>query len=101
MIEGGGETIVRGGRVGPNLYGIIGRQAGGVEDFRGYGDSLVKAGEQGLVWDQQNVAEYTADPAKFLSDYLGERARSRMAYKLPKGGEDVAAYLAQFGSEGS
>jgi cytochrome c len=98
MIEGGGETIVRGGRTGPNLYGIIGRQAGTVEDFR-YGDSLVEAGEKGLVWDEENLAEYVADPRKFLSEYLGGNARSNMSYKLRDGGDDVAAYLAQFGGE--
>ena len=36
-------------RTGPNLYGIVGRQAGVVDGFR-YGNSLVEAGEEGLVW---------------------------------------------------
>jgi cytochrome c len=96
MIESPSETIVRGGRVGPNLYGVIGRQAGAAEGYDQYGDSLVQAGEDGLVWDQDNLAAYVKDPQGYLSEYLGERARSRMSYKLRRGGEDVAAYLAQF-----
>lgn len=96
MIESPDETIVRGGRVGPNLYGVVGRQAGTVEGFNGYGDSLVKAGEEGLVWDEENLAEYMEDPAAFLNDYLGERAQSRMSFRMRRGAEDVAAYLATF-----
>ncbi|MFO7854836.1 MAG: c-type cytochrome [Paracoccaceae bacterium] len=98
MIEGGGETIVRGGKVGPNLYGIVGKQAGSIEGFR-YGDSLVEAGEKGLVWDEASLADYITDPREFLSEYLGGSARSKMSYKLRSGAEDVAAYLAQFGGE--
>ena len=93
VVADDGTEIVKGGKVGPNLYGVIGRQAG-TTDFR-YGDSLVAAGEAGLVWDAANLAEYVVDPAAFLKFYLDDsKAKSKMAYKLPKGGEDVAAYLA-------
>lgn len=93
IVSDAGDEIVKGGRVGPNLYGIIGRQAGTM-DFR-YGDDLVRAGEAGLVWDAANIVEYTADPRAFLRAYLDDNAaKSKMAFKLNKGGEDVAAYLA-------
>ena len=93
IVSDAGDEIVKGGRVGPNLYGVIGRQAG-VTDFK-YGDDLVAAGEAGLVWDTANLAEYVADPRGFLRTYLDDsKAKSKMAYKLKSGGEDVAAYLA-------
>jgi len=96
IVSDAGEEIVKGGKTGPNLYGVIGRQAG-VADFR-YGDDLVAAGEAGLVWDEANLAAYTADPRAFLREYLGDNsAKSRMAFKLNKGGEDIAAYLASVG----
>jgi len=94
-----GETVVRGGRQGPNLWGVIGRQAGTQEDFNRYGDSLKEAGEQGLVWTEEAIASYLVDPGDFLEEQLGGRARSMMAFRLREGGEDVAAYLAQFGAE--
>ena len=88
-----GDEIVKGGKVGPNLYGVIGRQAGS-SDFN-YGDDIVAAGEAGLVWDAASLTEYVADPRAFLRAYLDDsKAKSKMAYKLKKGGEDVAAYLA-------
>ncbi len=96
-----GEDIVKGGRTGPNLYGIIGRTAGSVEDFK-YGKDLVAAGEAGLVWDETNLAEYSADPRAFLRTTLGDdKAKSKMTFKLKKGGEDVAAFLAQYPAAGS
>ncbi|WP_298844580.1 cytochrome C [uncultured Roseobacter sp.] len=99
MIESdAGETIVKGGKTGPNLYGVIGRTAG-TADFR-YGDDLVAAGEAGLVWDEANLAEYTKDPRAFLRAFLDDsKAKSKMAFKLKKGGEDVAAYLASVGPQ--
>ncbi len=98
-ITNGDEVIVRGGRTGPNLYGIIGEKAGDVEGFR-FGDSMIAAGEAGLVWDEENIAEYVADPTGFLRAYLNDdTARAKMTFKLRSGGEDVAAYLATFSAE--
>ena len=84
-----GESIVRGGRVGPNLYGVIGRAAGAVEDYR-YSDALMAKAEEGLVWNETNIVEYAKDPNGFLE------GRGKMTYKLRKGGEDIAAFLATF-----
>ena len=93
-IVDGDNTIVRGGRTGPNLFGVIGRSAGAVEGFR-YGDSMVAAGEAGLVWTGEALAEYVADPTGYLRSFLGDdSARAKMTFKLRSGGEDVAAYLA-------
>lgn len=93
MIKNGDDVIVKGGKTGPNLYGIIGRTAGTEEGFK-YGSSLVEAGEKGLVWDAENFVAYSADPKAFLQEYLDDgTAKSKMSFKLKKGGEDVAAYL--------
>lgn len=96
IVSDAGDEIVKGGRTGPNLYGVIGRAAGST-DFK-YGKDLAAAGEAGLVWDAANLAEYTADPRAFLRTFLDDsKAKSKMAYKLKSGGEDVAAYLASVG----
>ena len=89
MIASDSETIVRGGKVGPNLYGVIGRTMGGVEDYK-YSDGLQAKAEAGEVWTEENLAVYVKDP----NDFLG--SRSKMTFKLRKGSEDVAAYLATF-----
>ena len=102
IVDDAGEVIQRGGKVGPNLYNLVGRQAGSVEDFK-YGKSIVEAGEGGLVWDQASLAEYLEDPTDFLRTTLDDsKARSKMSFKLRKGSEDVAAYLASVspGAEG-
>ncbi len=94
VIQNGDDMIVKGGKTGPNLYGVIGRAAGAVEGFK-YGADLVAAGEAGLVWDAEQLAEYIEDPKKFLQAYLDDKgAKSRMTFKMKKGAEDVAAYLA-------
>jgi cytochrome c len=94
-----GEVIVKGGRTGPNLYGVIGRPAGSLEDFR-YGVALVDAGKNGLVWDEKSFVEYVQDPAKFLKTYLDDnKARSKMSFRLRKNMEDVYAYLVSVGPE--
>ena len=99
IVADDGTEIVKGGRTGPNLYGIIGRQAGSVEGFR-YGDSLVAAGEAGLVWDEESFVAYVQDPRGYLREYLDDQsARSKMSYRLRSGMEDVYAYLVSVGPE--
>ncbi|MCC0062692.1 MAG: cytochrome C [Defluviimonas sp.] len=89
-----GTEIVKGGKTGPNLFGVIGRQIGSVADFK-YGDSIVAAGADGSVWDEASLVAYVVDPAKWLQDKTGDAAaKSKMTFKLAKGGEDMAAYLA-------
>ncbi|MBK5928690.1 c-type cytochrome [Rhodobaculum claviforme] len=88
-----GETIQRGQRTGPNLYGVVGRAAGAVEDFR-YSPSMVAAGEAGLVWDEENFIAYTENPTGFLREFLGDNsARGSMAFQLRQGAADLYAYL--------
>jgi cytochrome c len=72
--------------LGPNLRGVVGRKAGGREDFR-YSNPMKRAG---FVWDAANLREYLADPQAKVK---GNR--------MPFGGlrdtkdvEDVVAYLA-------
>lgn len=93
MIESDtGETIVKGGKTGPNLYGVIGRAAGSVDGFR-YSSALQDLGAAGIVWDEANLAQYITDPNAFVADN-GISGRTKMSFKLKKGSEDVAAYLA-------
>ncbi|WP_028028463.1 c-type cytochrome [Gemmobacter nectariphilus] len=87
-----GTVIVKGGKTGPNLYGVIGRAAGST-DFK-YGPGLKEAGEKGLVWDAETFEKYVEDPSKFIKEYTGDNAvKSNMTFKLKKGGEDIAAWL--------
>ena len=97
IVADDGEVILKGGKSGPNLYGVIGMTAGTVEGFK-YSKDLMAAGEAGLVWDEASLATWVKDPKAFLKDYLDSgKAKSKMSFKLKKGGEDVAAYLASVG----
>lgn len=106
IISPEGEVLVKGGITGPNLYGVIGRTAGTENDYR-YGserlpigmftDDMIRAGDEGLVWTEENIIAYTKDPIGFIKDYLDdEKARPNMSVKLKKGAEDIVAYLATF-----
>lgn len=88
-----GTDVVKGGKTGPNLWGIVGRAAGTEAGFK-YGESLAAAGAAGLVWDEATLATWVADPGAFLAGKVGEGAKSKMTFKLKAGGEDVATYLA-------
>lgn len=97
VVSDDGDVIVKGGKTGPNLWGVAGRTAGAVEDFK-YSKDLAAAGEAGLVWDEEKFVAFTADPKKFLQAETGDsKAKSKMSFRLKKGGEDIYAFLASHG----
>lgn len=99
IVADNGDVIVKGGRTGPNLYGVIGRTAGTYDDFK-YKKGIVAAGEKGLVWDEESFVTYVQDPSEFLEEYLDDKSiRSGMTFKLRKGMEDVYAYLVSVGPD--
>ena len=81
---------------GPVLNDVIGRTAGTYDGF-GYSNTLRKAGEAGLVWDEDNISAYITDPKEFLEAYV-ENPRPRMVFKLKdeQDRKDVIAFLRQF-----
>lgn len=90
-----GTEIQKGGKTGPNLYGVVGRVVAGDAGFASYGESIQAVGAAGTVWDEASLAAYVKDPAAWLKEATGDSAaKSKMSFKLAKGGEDVAAYLA-------
>lgn len=93
IVADNGDVIKKGGKTGPNLWGVAGRTAGTAEGYK-YSKDLAAAGEAGLVWDAATFAAYTADPKAFLREQLGDKkAKSKMTFKLKKGAEDIYAYL--------
>ncbi|MEX0970135.1 MAG: c-type cytochrome [Paracoccaceae bacterium] len=91
-IADGDNVFVRGGRTGPNLFGIMDSPAGAA-DFR-YSGALLALAEAETVWDDENFIAWVTDPGDFLQATLGDSApRSRMTFKLADGAGDIAAYL--------
>ena len=83
-------------RTGPNLYAVVGRQAGSVEGFR-YGASIVEAGAGGLIWDEESLVGYIPRATDYLKEVTGNaRARGNMANQrvTPEEAADLVAYLA-------
>ena len=89
-----GTSVQKGGKIGPNLWGLIGRPVGSVVDFK-YGAAMIAAGAAGLIWDEAMLVAYVTDPTAWLKEQTGDDAAvAKMTFKLATGGEDIAAYLA-------
>lgn len=101
MIESdAGETIMKGGKTGPNLWGIYQRAPGSVEGYK-YGKDLASIAE--IVpdgWNEAEFVEYVADPKAWVQAKTdNSKAKSKMSLKLKKA-EDAAnvwAYLVSVG----
>lgn len=91
IVSDAGDTIQRGGRTGPNLYGLPGRAVAGVEGFR-YSAGLLAVGGTGLTWTEALFVEYMADPTAFLAAHGGS-GRSGMNFRMTDGAADMWAYL--------
>lgn len=49
-------------KVGPSLYGVFGRAAGTLEDYK-YSKAMIGSG---IVWDDENMDAYLKKPRAFL-----------------------------------
>ena len=89
-----GTAIQKGGKTGPNLYGMIGRKVASVPHLK-YGASIIAAGAKDLVWDEAILTAYVTDPTAWLEEQTGDPAAvAKMTFKMAKGGEGIAACIA-------
>lgn len=82
-------------KVGPHLNDVFGRTAGTTDGFK-YSNAMIKAGEEGLVWDMETVRTYLIKPKGMIKG-------TKMAFAGLKKDADldnILAYLATF-SEGA
>jgi len=73
-------------RAGPVLNGVHGAPVASREGFR-YSPALEGAGESGMVWDDENLAGYLANPRGFIRG-------NRMAFAGFRSQDDIEAMIA-------
>jgi cytochrome c2 len=79
--------------VGPALNNTYGNTVAHVEGFR-YSPALREAGASGMVWDEETLAAYLADPRGFIRG-------NRMAFQGLRSDEDIAAVIAYMQATGA
>ncbi|TDK35464.1 cytochrome c family protein [Rhizobium deserti] len=72
---------------GPHLKGVVGRKAGSLPDYN-YSPAMRAAGESGLVWNEQALTEFLADPKGKVP---GNKMRFWGLWKSES--DDLIAYL--------
>ena len=74
-------------KVGPSLFGIVGKAAGAVEGYK-YSDAMANSG---ITWTEENLDKYLEKPKDFMPG-------TKMAFagvKQPEDRADVIEYLKQ------
>jgi cytochrome c len=93
--------------IGPVLTGVVGRKAGTYPAYN-YSPLMKAAGENGLVWTEDNITNYLPDPSAFLKKFLTDKGKAdlatgaaKMLLRLPSEQEraDVIAYLKTFSAQ--
>jgi len=77
-------------KVGPHLNEIIGRPAASIEGFR-YSHTMVAQAEAGLVWQEDTLRAFLANPSEFIP-------RTRMAFRGVRKEEDITELLIFLGT---
>lgn len=94
VIAPDGTELARGGRSGPNLYGIANRPFAGDTEFRFYSNDLRSAAGSGARWTAENFIAYLTDPDAFLREITGNpNAESGMHVQLRSGAREMFEYL--------
>lgn len=75
-------------KVGPDLYGVVGRTTGTLEGFK-YSDAMIKAGEEGHVWTVEELNLYLENPKSMLPG----NKMTFVGLKKPEERADVIAYI--------
>ncbi|MFN7003936.1 MAG: c-type cytochrome [Roseinatronobacter sp.] len=89
-----GRVLARGGRSGPNLYGIANRPVAGDPSFRFYSPDLRAVGQSGARWSEDNFVAYLTNPDQFLRAASGNpNAQSGMHVELRTGGRELFQWL--------
>lgn len=78
-------------RVGPHLVDILGRKTATVENFK-YSPAMIKAGEDGMVWDEATLTSYLAAPRQFIPG-------NKMIFVGLKKQEDISNLIAYIRSK--
>lgn len=78
-------------KVGPHLNDVFGRVAGELDGYK-YSKAMVKAGQDGLVWDHQSLEEYLKKPRAMIKGTRMAFAGLRKDTDL----QNVIAYMKQF-----
>ena len=79
--------------VGPELNGIIGRKAASIADYPMYSDGMKTLGALGVVWTEENLDKWLANPKAILPDsYMS------MVPGIPEASDraNIIAYLKTF-----
>lgn len=84
-------------RVGPSLFGVVGRKAGAVEGFA-YSKPMLEKAAAGLVWSEEELAKYLKNPKKEVPggkmSYPGLEASAKFKAAPDAAAADLIAYLA-------
>ena len=81
-------------RVGPQLNNIFGRTAGGLPGVK-YSKSMVQAGEEGLVWNNETLNSFIENPKKLI-------VKTRMSFSGLRKEDDrknLLLYLSEFSKD--
>ncbi|HXV74583.1 MAG TPA: cytochrome c family protein [Sphingomonadales bacterium] len=76
-------------RLGPSLFGIIGRVPGTLASFKNFSPAMKAFGESGKVWDEKTLDGYIANPRTYMPG-------NRMAFAgvpKPEDRADLITYL--------
>ncbi|MDU8929075.1 c-type cytochrome [Alisedimentitalea sp. MJ-SS2] len=72
-------------KTGPVLNGVMGRGFASVDGFK-YSKTIKAMGEEGMIWDEANMAEFLKNPKAFIK-------KTKMSFAGLKKDEDAAAVI--------